>query len=130
MIPIVEEQMKELREKWPGASYERLGNGTAVVVVPGVPLPNGNWSRKDTTVRFVAPVGYPHARPDCFWADGDLRLASGATPQASNTGNLIPGLANCPPVLWFSWHVAQWDPNRNTLVTYLNAIRDRFKKAQ
>ena len=75
-----------------------------------------------TTIRFIAPVGYPYANPDCFWADQSLRLASGGMPQASNI-TTIPE-TNITGV-WFSWHLTKpWNPNSDTLLNWL-ATDDR-----
>jgi hypothetical protein len=127
-MAIVDEHVKELEEAWAGASHQPLPSGAVLVVVPGVKL--RGWSREATTVRFLAPVGYPHAKPDCFWADHGLRLANQAMPNAANENNPIPEVSNGSPGLWFSWHAAQWNPNRDTLLTFLNVIQDRFRKAQ
>jgi hypothetical protein len=110
------------------ASIQRLPSGAALVTIPNVVLPDG-WSKPRTTVRFLAPVGYPHSKPDCFWADADLRLANGALPTAANTSNPIPEATN-EPGLWFSWHVGQWNPSRDTLMTFYKVIQDRFRKLQ
>ena len=123
MTPL-EEQFHLLLTAFPGSRLENLSNGAAAITVPDVSLPPG-WSKSKTHVYFVAPAGYPFAKPDCFWADGDLRLASGATPQA--TGNNAFPVPAPTPLLWFSWHLAQWDPNRDTLLTYLYGIRGRFR---
>jgi hypothetical protein len=106
-----------------GADLQLLPDGSAVLTIPNFPLPAG-WSKPTATIRFVAPVGYPHAKPDCFWADPDLRLQSNAMPQATNI-TPIPGTAISN--LWFSWHTTHWDPNRDSLITYLNVVRQRLK---
>lgn len=70
--------------------------------------------------------GYPQARPDCFWADGGLRLASGGMPINSAI-QVIPDFPELGQLIWFSWHLTSWDPNRDNLVTYLHAIRRRLR---
>lgn len=117
-----ERQFEALKELHPAAAHERLSDGSIAVVVPDVTLPDG-WTAKKTTVRFIAPVGFPQSRPDCFWSDPTLRLSTGQVPQ--NTGaNAMP--QGPSPLLWFSWHVQNWSPNADTLLTYLNVIRKRF----
>jgi len=122
MTPL-EEQFEKLREKHPEAALQRNGDGSAMITVPGIDLPEG-WEPRTTKVFFLAPVGYPQGRPDCFWTDAQLRLnRDPRVPQ--NTGqNPLPG----GPVglLWFSWHVQNWSPNNDTLLTYLNVIKKRF----
>ena len=118
----VEEQIEVLRTVEPQATHQQLPDGSYLVVLPAQKLPNG-WSKPSVEVRFLAPVGYPMARPDCFWTDPDLRLANGNPPK--NTGrNAIPHVGN--QFLWFSWHVGSWNPNVDNLLTYLYVIRRRL----
>jgi hypothetical protein len=127
MTPL-EKQFRSLAASRPGTSKEPVGNGSiliVLIVIPKVPLPPG-WTATETTVRFLAPAGYPAARPDCFWADPDLALAGGRTPQASNL-TPIPGEGR--PYRWFSWHLANWNPVKDTLETYLHVCEDRLRKA-
>ena len=126
MTPL-EAQLLELRD-FCGTSviWQVLPGGATIVRVQGEDLPPG-WSAPQTEVRFLAPVGYPMARPDCFWADNGLRLAAGAMPQATQI-NEIPNAGE--QGLWFSWHVQHWDPNRDTLLTYLQVIRSRLREAR
>lgn len=120
----VEQQFECLKVQFGTASIQSLPNGTFLVTIPDVALPAG-WNNASTMVKFVVPVGYPLAKPDCFWVDASLRLANGASPQ--NTGpNPIPGSPG--PQLWFSWHVGPWSPSRDTLLTYVRVIQNRFKE--
>ena len=104
-----------------------LPGGATLIRVPVFPVAPG-WNRRQTEVSFLAPAGYPYANPDCFWADSELRLESGALPQSSN----VTGIPETSHVgLWFSWHLTQaWNPNRDSLLTWLAAIAERFRKAQ
>lgn len=123
MTPL-EEQFAALRERYSEASLTQHPDGSATVVIPNVSLPEG-WEPRQTTVRFIVPVGYPQSRPDCFWTDAPLRLSGGRVPQ--NTGaNPLPH--GPPGPLWFSWHVQSWSPNFDTLLTYLNVISKRFQE--
>jgi hypothetical protein len=124
MMNILERQLEELRRVYSGgAEIRALPSGAALVELKSVALPPG-WNRNGTSVRFVVPVGYPFAAPDCFWADNDLRLAAGTQPQATNF-QPIPEV-NLPG-LWFSWHVQGWNPNHSNLVTYSKVIEQRLK---
>jgi hypothetical protein len=121
MLP--EQQLERLKREFPEASFESRPDGSLIVVVPDVPLPPG-WNKQLATVVFHAPVGYPAAQPDSFWADPDLRLASGAQPK--NTG-FQPTPSGGEPKLWFSWHIETWNPNRDSLLSYLKAIQNRLQ---
>lgn len=116
----------KLKLRLSGATREALPSGAALITLPQFPLPQG-WNRSAATVRFVEPNGYPFASPDCFWTDGDLQLASGGMPQNAAT-NAIPE-TQFFGLLWFSWHVNQsWNPNRDSLLTWIACISDRFRK--
>ncbi|MFO0607735.1 MAG: E2/UBC family protein [Polyangiales bacterium] len=125
---MLQRHFDRLKERHPAATIEGLPSGAFLVTVPEVALPAG-WSLARTTIRFIAPVGYPAAKPDCFWADRGLKLESGAPPASANEG-AIPET----PLIghWFSWHVpdGQWVPNRDDLSTYLRVVRDRFEQAR
>jgi hypothetical protein len=118
----IEQQFATLKSYHPEASILRLPDGSHRVVVPNIPLPTG-WTKNTTSIRFIAPVGYPMARPDCFWADVDLRLTNGHLPQATN---LTPMPPNQEVLLWFSWHLNTWNPNNDSLLTYVNVIKRRL----
>jgi hypothetical protein len=121
-------QFDEVKSRCPGATREVLPSRAALITFPDFRIPQG-WNKSAATVRFIEPNGYPLACPDCFWTDGDLRLANGATPQ--NTGaNAIPE-TQFAGLLWFSWHVREsWNPNRDSLLTWIACICDRFRKLQ
>jgi hypothetical protein len=122
----IDTQFDEMKQKYPAAALHKLGDGSAVITVPGVRLPNG-WNKREVTVYFVSPVGYPVARPDCFWTDGDLRLQNGGVPK--NTGTQpLPGIN--VPTLWFSWHAASWNANSDNLRTYLRLIENRLSRPE
>ena len=120
-------QFEKLKQEFSTASMTRLPDGSAVITVSSLRLPAG-WNKSSVAISFVAPVGYPAARPDCFWADADLRTAMGSVPK--NTGNqpLPGGLPE--PRLWFSWHAASWNPNNDNLKTYVRLIEDRLKRPE
>jgi hypothetical protein len=96
--------------------------------MPNVLLPAG-WNKAMTVIRFLVPTGYPYAQPDCFWTDIDLRLNGERVPQNSIVGNVIPEDGGCG--LWFSWHLTTpWNPNRDTLSSWINVINDRLRCLQ
>ena len=98
------------------------GGGVTVVSVPGVRLPDG-WSKREVTVHFLVPVGYPHANPDCFNTDADLTLEGGALPK-NVAPQVMPAVGN---TLWFSWHLQRpWRPGRDTLLTWMGVVNGRF----
>lgn len=134
---MIDEQFKRLCDrvgaKSPNSVVTKtdMGNGGFLITVTEVNIGPG-WNRDKATVLFVAPPGYPSAAPDCFWVEpGALRLESGATPNASNDGNPIPGdTVPARFTTWFSWHVQAWNPNSDSLLGYYQRILDRLLPAR
>ena len=114
-------ELEPLAADHPGARAI-AGVDPPLIEIPCLELPPG-WSLSATPVWFVVPAGYPAAQPDCFWTDGDLRLANGAQPQ--NSALQCHPITN-RPVLWFSWHLSSWRPGRDQLVSYVRFICRRF----
>lgn len=125
-MTVQEQQLERLRREFPEARLEPRPDGSYVVVIPDVALPQG-WNKDRTTIIFQTPVGYPAAKPDCFWADADLRLAGGAPPKSTG---FQPPPSGGEQKLWFSWHTETWNPNRDSLVSYLKAIQNRLQRSE
>ncbi len=125
MTPL-DTQFEILKSSYPDAELTKLPSGAAEVRIPNVLLGNG-WSKQQVTIRFLAPAGYPISQPDCFWTDQDLRLSNTAMPQVSNF-TAMPEVN--VPLLWFSWHVGKWNPNRDNLLSFVKVIEARLKDAR
>lgn len=120
----VAEQFRKLEQQVPGSIAQPHDGGSYLITVPNQKLVPG-WTKPATTIHFLVTAGFPQARPDCFWADEDLRLSSGTLPQNS----AIQSVAGLGQRLWFSFHPQTWDPSRDTLLTYLRVIRRRLHQA-
>lgn len=119
-MPVPAEEVRRLEQAQSEASVTSQPDGSAIVRVGDVPLPSG-WSRASTNVWWLLSPGYPAAQPDCFYADPELCLATGAAP--ANTGvQVLDG----SPLLWFSWHLKDWRPGRDDLLSYLRFIERRL----
>ena len=127
-MSVLELQLQQLRDRYPAIEVTHLASGTHLVTIQDVSLPEG-WTKRASSIRFLVPAAYPFAALDCFWADNDLRLADGRLPQNAAAENIPPETA--APGLWFSWHLAQpWNPNRDTLSSWMNTINDRLRRPQ
>ena len=114
MPGVFDMQLEQLRERFGDVQTRQLPSGTTLVTVPGI--------------RFIVPPGYPFAQLDCFWADPDLLLAHGGPPQNSAS---TPVPETVEPALWFSWHLTgPWNPNRDSLSTWMNVVIDRMRQVQ
>lgn len=121
----LERELEEVRERFPNASMRQV-QGQWLVSVPDVPVPAG-WSKTVATLHFFVSAAYPHANPDCFYVDGDMRLASGNMPQSSGPQQ-VEGAGT---LLWFSWHLARpWKPGRDRLLTWIATVRARLEVAR
>ncbi|MFC3674063.1 multiubiquitin domain-containing protein [Ferrovibrio xuzhouensis] len=120
---VLDVQLKQLFERYNTVEVTERSDGTRLVRFQ-LDLPAG-WNKTRTTIWFIAPAGYPAAQPDCFWADNDLRLASGKQPDNSQSGHVGHG---AEPAVWFSWHTKAWNPNRDGLLTYVHVIQARFRE--
>ncbi len=98
-----------------GFAYDVLDGGDEIgVVVRDVPLPPTLWSHPATDVLLKTTVLYPQSAMDMFWTRPELRLATGAEPQASNLEVHFGDT-------WrrFSWHRnSEWIPGRDDLLTH------------
>jgi hypothetical protein len=119
-MPVAQPELTRLTDVRPGVELQAQSDGTLIVEVPTLALPGG-WSQPIATVRWVISPGYPAAQPDCFYADAELRLASGAMPINSGLQAL-----QGRQFLWFSWHVQGWRPGRDDLLSYLRFIESRL----
>lgn len=124
MLARVEHELQLLQAAHPGVVVHRDPSGQHLIELPDLPLP-ASWNKATATALFRLPPGYPEARPDCFWADADLRLVGGAMPQNSN---LPADQLLDRSWLWFSWHVQRWVPGKDDLVKYVGVIAQRFAK--
>lgn len=122
------DQLEELRRRFGEVEVEVLASGNRLMTVQTVPLPQG-WTKRATSIRFLVPPAYPMAPLDCFWADQDLLLEGNRTPQNAQSGHPIPETGHLG--LWFSWHLQQqWNPNRDSLSSWMNTITDRLRRLQ
>jgi hypothetical protein len=132
---MIGEQFTDLRDylqqfKHLGSEIQRRADGSYLITIAGVELPPG-WSQQRVEILFIAPPGYPAAKPDCFWVSPPLRLSNGAIPQNANEGTPLPyDLTPGRPLTWFSWHLQIWDPNRSRLSHFYRAIAQRLNPAR
>jgi hypothetical protein len=122
-VTVLDDQLDEAARQRSGLIADRMPDGMWMVGFDAH-LPPG-WNRASTQVKFVLPLPYPAAQPDCFYADQDLRLARGAMPVNSGMQPL-----NNVPMLWFSWHLSAWNPQRDDVFTYVRFIESRLSDAR
>ncbi|SRR5258708_1693584 len=103
---------------------KQLPSGARLIEIRDYKLPAG-WDQRSGVILFIAPPAFPAAQPDCFWIEpAALRYGGGRTPQNSNDQNPIP--EDGRQATWFSWHLSSWNPNSDTLSSYLKVIEQRL----
>jgi hypothetical protein len=130
--PIADRGLAQIRSEYPQAHIVS-GRHADLVTIPGFRLCSG-WTADGKpadicTVLFERPAGFPAACPEHFFVDIPLRLADRSYAKNSRPGDIykFPQWSN---VTWFSWHLQMWDPNRDSLYTYLKVIHMRMKPAR
>jgi hypothetical protein len=88
--PLVEEQLRRLREAFPQTEVAERPDGSILVNVRDLPLCPG-WNKERITVSVLLPPGYPTAKPNGFEADHDIALASGQKPSSGYGEHPIDG---------------------------------------
>lgn len=127
MTSIFDEQFQQLLERFPSATFETRADGSRRIRIPDYQLPKGGWNRESTAIYFVTMPSYPQAQPDCFWTDPGLTLANGGIPKNASVNNNHGGPEQ---LLWFSWHASKWNPNGDSLLTYVHVIDRRLRQVE
>ncbi len=120
---LIESQFEELKLKYKNSLLIHNKDGSKTIVVYDITLPKG-WSKNKTSISFDILECYPFCNPKYFSTDLDLRLNSGARPR--NTNDILIKFSK-KKRLMFLWSVSKWNPNRDTLITYVHVIEQRFK---
>lgn len=123
---MLEEQVGLLRENFgtENVSVAKVSGGWQVDIA-NVCLPKG-WSHEKTTVVFLVPHAYPAAALDCFWTRDALNV-NGLRPKSSNDTNPMP---DGSLGTWFAWRPQIWDPNSDTLSSYVRVITNRLRQVR
>ncbi len=125
MIPeqLVQE-VKGLREA--GYHVETVeADGFVNLVFSSYALP-ASLSKPSADVLIKIPLSYPNGRPDMFWTDVDVLLKDGRVPRSAEAIESALGRQ------WrrFSWHPKSWNPGLENLLTYLEFVNDRLRRAE
>jgi len=121
VIRTIEAELLGVRDRFPDAELVTAEDGSTRLELPVVALPAG-WSQATTGVTILVPPGYPTTRPDCFFADATLRLASGQDPASSGIQPL-----GAAPRRWFSWHLESWNPLVDDLSKFVRLVERRLR---
>lgn len=121
--PLLTEHVEILRKA--GYNIELVDGAEICVIFKGYKVPTHIWNIDCVDLLITTHPTYPNAKLDMFWLDPPLKLKStGGDPQSTN----IEGKCgrSCQR---FSWHVNQWNPARDNLITYLDVVNDRLGRS-
>ena len=120
MLP--EQDMKYLKERWPGHHVERQG-GQVLVVLPGYRLP-ARFEPREVDLLLILAFGFPETKPDMFWVDPVVTV-SGHAPLTADLRQEFVGRT------WqrFSRHLPEgaWrrGDNLRSWVTFIGTMLER-----
>lgn len=89
-------------------------------------LPKNIWDIDKTDLLIITHPAYPNPKIDMFWVEPHLKLINGKTPKAAKVFENKLGRN------WqrFSWHLGNWNPGKDNLITYLNDVNERLSKSE
>lgn len=132
----IEEGLKRIQTKYPQAHILNNPQAESLLVIPSVLLPKG-FNKTICTVLTKIPHGFPGTHPNGFWIDfPDLKVKltpSDVTgrPYYSNNNNIYGYPEWDGHVTYFYWRLQAWNPNKDSLYTWLMAItKGRLKAAR
>lgn len=91
------------------------------IVFKDYTIPVNIWDHDKVDLLVMTHPTYPNVKMDMFWVDPPIALKSGAVAKAVSPEN------KCGKN-WqrFSWHVNNWNPAHDNLITYLNVVNNRL----
>ena len=119
--PLLEEHIKTLESD--GHKIEVKEGPEICIIFKDYSIPSNIWDCEKVDLLVITHPTYPNAKMDMFWVDPPITLKNGAMAKA------VSPEKKCERD-WqrFSWHVNNWNPAHDNLITYLNVVNDRLKK--
>jgi len=122
-MQLLEEEELYLQGK--GFEFTALDRGAELhLVIHKFPLPTA-YVPQNVDLLIRLPAGYPNAKPDMFWTDPWVSLASGQAPQAANVKEIY---GDRPWQRWSRHWNAKWRPGVDGIETFLGSIRNELQK--
>lgn len=119
--PLLEEHIRTLESD--GHKIEVEEGLEICIVFKEYSIPGNIWDREKVDLLVITHPTYPNAKLDMFWVDPPITLKSGAQAKA-----VSPEKKCGRDWQRFSWHVNNWNPAHDNLITYLNVVNDRLKR--
>lgn len=98
---------------------------TRGVILNGFKLPVGKFQTATADILIILPPGFPDVRPDMFFANPRLVLASGQMARATS------GICSFAGVTWQQWsrHNDEWRPGVDNLWTMIKRVEEALEAA-
>lgn len=124
MPPLLQQHIELLRSQ--GHIIEVVDGGEIGIIFRDYSVPENIWGRGKVDLLITTHPTYPNAKLDMFWVDPPLTLRNnGVQPKATN-----PEQRYGRNWQRFSWHLNQWNPAHDNLITYLDVVNERLGKAE
>ena len=120
--PLLQEHVEEL-EKKRKLDIKITTTSEIYIVLKNYQIPHSIWNRDRVDILVITHPTYPNAKMDMFWVDPPISLKNG-NPAGGVSTDLQCGRE------WqrFSWHVEDWSPAHDNLITYLNVVDYRLRQ--
>lgn len=99
-------------------------DGMANVLIANYPIRYCHYNKSSIELLLRIPLSYPNGKPDMFWTDEDFILKNGRIPKSSEHIEICLGKRRRR----FSWHLSNWNPGGDNLVTFLEFVNNRLAK--
>ena len=122
--PLLREHIELLRSQ--GYTIEVVDGGEIGIIFKDYSIPGHIWNRDKVDILITTHPTYPNAKLDMFWVDPAVALKNnGAQPKSTSPESKF-GRS------WqrFSWHINNWNPAHENLITYLGMVEDRLHKVE
>lgn len=102
-----------------------VAEGWICVLFRAYELPR-HFNKPATDLLLKLPLSFPNGKPDMFWTEVDVSLATGACPRRAGEVETALGKR------WrrFSWHPKSWNPATDNLHTFLEFVNRRLSVAE
>jgi hypothetical protein len=121
LLPEIDREFLEDKEY--AFDVEKVG-GAIHLILRDFPFPAA-YAPRTADLLIILPAGYPNANPDMFWTFPDVKLISGAWPQASEVHQ---GYGDRSWQRWSRHFQGTWRAGVDSLRTYLTAVRTEIAK--
>ncbi len=101
-------------------------DGMANILIANYPVRSRHYNKATIELLLRFPLSYPNGKPDMFWTDEDFVLKSGGVPKGAENFETHAGKRRRR----FSWHLSNWNPGIDNLLTFLECVENRLARQE